>query len=126
MTDMKAVEAALKSGTALPVPMTCKQLLQHVADHFAAQSDKQFVAPLKIENLTPAELREASVDGHIFSEVATALGTAGVQTDGKMGSVMDPLNMDQNKVHYFCACHDPEISGTRAANTFKHLADNTP
>jgi len=118
MTDHKKLREALASGTALPVPMTRKQLLQHITDHFAAQANRRFKAPLELEHMELKDLRAAPIAGTIFGEVATALGTAGIATDSTMGSIMDPLKFEQNDMHSFCGCHHPEIDGKTASFIF--------
>ncbi|MDE2071640.1 MAG: hypothetical protein KGI70_02840 [Patescibacteria group bacterium] len=123
LTTAKDVKALEKQGLARTVPMTRKQLLDHVAEHFLQLGDVVFKAPLQIEHMKLGELRAMKTEGHIFGEVEKALNTAGVATDGTMGSVMDPLGLTQNHAHAFCACHHPEVESGIAGMLFKAFSD---
>jgi len=124
MTRTQNLAALQAAGEARPVPMTRKQLLEHVAAHFAQKRRQTFKMPLEIEHMTPQQLRAMPVVGNMFAEVATALGTAGVPTDGTMGSVMDPLGFNQAHAHVFCGCHAREHDGYTIELAFKGIAQN--
>jgi hypothetical protein len=123
MTKVQDKGALQASGQARPVPMTHKELLLHVAKHFEQKGETMFRMPLELENKSTEELRAMSVEGHMFAEVAVALGSAGIATDGTMASVMDPVGIDKDDAHDFCGCHSPQHDGIIIGGMFRYMAD---
>ncbi len=124
MTELQSKESLQAAGEVRQAPMTRKALLLHVRGHFREKGSEWFKMPLELEHKPLDVLRSMPVAGHVFAEIATALGTAGVATDGTMGSVMDALGFNEIHAHLFCGCHTLEHDGYALGMVFRALAEH--
>lgn len=130
MTDTTVLTKRPADTTSVTAPAVDTPSRLELLDSVAATFDKMetvtFDALYGIEFQEEPELRATIIAGSstFFEHVATALGDAGIPTDGTMGGIMDALDLSHAEVHALgCCCEGDEITGAIAASSFRRLPD---
>lgn len=127
---MQEATAARRSNTvpALP-PMKVKdrkKLLYSLAEAFKGLQSESFNTLMRVEKMTPEQLRAQPTAGTAFAVLEQELAKQGFTTTGRVGGIMDVVELTQPEVDYFaCYCNHGELMvGSRAASNLRHLAEN--